>query len=470
MIYANVNLEIKDDIAKADRNIILYKGDKNVELRFIIHDNRFIVLNSTYAQLLIKRPSASPIFSDVAPIQGDAVVFLVTKDMIDELQEIGAYSFQIRLFDDSMEGRVTLPPCEECLIIKEPLAEEVARVDEGMVNYSLVGEGEEEEQVFDEEGDYIKTDWQDGDIITDTRLNKVEDALHELSTRGIDTSQLVGRNMEGVEQTPYTIEEVSGVGLIRHYGDPVIGKVHSETYNDPDNIATGTYSTARGYMCQATGEYSYASGWGSIASGLCTRATGLLATASGPYATCEGTRCKATKNNAHAEGDTCIASGNNAHAEGYRTQATTNQAHSEGGFTVSSGVYSHAEGENSKASGRGAHAEGYYTVASGRNAFAAGEYVTSSGRGQFCIGKYNTANTTDLFIIGCGTANTTEGRMNAHTVNTSGVAWYRGGVYVGGTKQSEGNKLLSTADIYFDADGNLVVSVGGVTKKFAPIE
>ena len=470
MIYANINLEIKDEIVKADRGVVLYKGDKNVELRFIMLGNRFIVQDSTYAQLLIKRPTTSPIFSEVAQIDNDTVVFLITKDMIDELNEIGEYSFQIRLFDDNMEARVTLPPCEECLIVKSPLAEEIAIVNEGMVNSSLVGEGEEE-QVFDEAGDYIKTEWQDGDIITDTRLNKVEDALYELSTKGaeLDTSKLVGRSMDGVEQVPYTIEEVNG-GLVRHYGDPVIGKANSETFNDPDNIATGTYATARGYMCQALGEYSYASGWGSIASGLCTRATGLLAQATGPYATCEGTRCQATKNNAHAEGNMCIASGNNAHAEGYETQATTNQAHSEGGFTVASGVYSHAEGENAKASGRGAHAEGYYTLASGRNAFAAGEYTKSSGRGQFCIGKYNAANTSDLFMIGCGTADTTEGRKNAHTVSSTGVAWYRGDVYVGGEKQAEGKKLLSTADIYFDTDGNLVVSVGGVTKKFAPIE
>ena len=244
----------------------------------------------------------------------------------------------------------------------------------------------------------------------------------------------IGKDMTGIVQTPYTIEETSEE-LIRHYTDPVEGGEYAEVYNDPENVATGAYSNAKGYMTQATGDYSESSGWATIASGIASKASGLLAVASGPYAIAEGTRVQATKNNAHAEGDGCIASGNNAHAEGYRTNATTNQAHSEGGFTTASGVYSHAEGEYSTASARGAHAEGFYTVASGRNSFAAGEYTKAAGRAQFVIGKYNTSNSTDIFIIGNGTADTTEGRKNAFTIDPNGNTWIAGNVTVGADKK-----------------------------------
>ena len=45
---------------------------------------------------------------------------------------------------------------------------------------------------------------------------------------------------------------------------------------------------------------------------------------------------------------------------------------------------------------------------------------------------------------------------------------YKGDVYVGGTSQDNGNKLLSTADIRFNAAGKLVVTINGVTKTFNP--
>ena len=66
MIYANVNMVVKDYESVCDKKIVLYGGDKNVQIRFIIKDNKFTVLENTYAQLLIKRPKATPIFSEIS--------------------------------------------------------------------------------------------------------------------------------------------------------------------------------------------------------------------------------------------------------------------------------------------------------------------------------------------------------------------------------------------------------------------
>lgn len=186
MIYATVNLNIGDYESTCDKKIILYRGDQNVEIRFNMIGNRFTVLESTYAQLIIKRPSATSIFSEPSPIQNEMVVLTISEDMIDEMKEIGEYTFQIRLYDNEMTARATLPPCEGCIIIERPIAIE----GESAVNYSLVNDSivmladeTPEEEIFTDDDEYNRTIWVDGDLITDTRLNKIEDALYYINQK-----------------------------------------------------------------------------------------------------------------------------------------------------------------------------------------------------------------------------------------------------------------------------------------------
>lgn len=120
MIYATVSMTVENGEAKCDEKIHLCRGDKNVELRFIL-ENPFVVANTTYAQMIIKRPSTMPIFSEKAAIENNVVIFSITEDMIDELSEIGAYDIQIRLYDD-LNARVTLPPVSAALEITEAIA------------------------------------------------------------------------------------------------------------------------------------------------------------------------------------------------------------------------------------------------------------------------------------------------------------------------------------------------------------
>ena len=185
MIYASIRMIVEDHQCICDKTIVLYRGDKNVELRFAIKGNRFTVLESTRAQLMIRRPSATSVFSDIVPIENDTVVFVITAEMIDELRELGDYSFQVRLYDESMNARATLPPCEGALIVKAPLVvENESLVNLALVNTSLVTDSQALEiEIFTEDGRYIVTEWMNGDIITDVKLNKLEQAIYELSGR-----------------------------------------------------------------------------------------------------------------------------------------------------------------------------------------------------------------------------------------------------------------------------------------------
>lgn len=196
MIYIERNIEIKNNAAKIEEPIILYKGDKNVEVNFIIENSPYkhrAGIETTYGQLVIKRPSSAPIFSDVAKVSNGKVLFIVSGDMIDELEELGSYDFQIRLINADMTSRATLPPVTGGIVIKEPICEE-ATVNTANVNNTEnagVISGEPVD-LFDEEGHYIKTVWKSGDLITDVRLNRVEDAIYAMTELVGDIDSILG--------------------------------------------------------------------------------------------------------------------------------------------------------------------------------------------------------------------------------------------------------------------------------------
>ena len=191
MIYATVNLSIRERECVCDKVITLYRGDKNVQIRFVLEDNRFTIVDETYAQMVIHRPFSDSIFTEVSLIENNTFILTITGDMIDELIEIGTYQFQIRLYDNDMKSRATLPPCNEALIIERPIVESSESfVNVSRVNDSAIVSVSEYMDVFDENGDYAKTTWLDGDIITDARLNKIEDALYDINKKTENNSKI----------------------------------------------------------------------------------------------------------------------------------------------------------------------------------------------------------------------------------------------------------------------------------------
>ena len=132
------------------------------------------------------------------------------------------------------------------------------------------------------------------------------------------------------------------------------------------------------------------------------------------------------------EGERTIASGIYSHAEGSVTMASGDSSHAEGYGTIARGESSHAEGEECKASGPSSHAEGHGTVASGKSSHAEGRYNIEDTEGKYA------------HIVGNG--NAWNNRSNAHTLDWDGNAWFAGDVFVGGSSQDDGIKLLKTGE------------------------
>ena len=199
MIYIERKIKIKRNQAKIEEPIVLYRGDMNIELKFSIENNPFkFGTEKTFGRLIIKRPEAKPIFSEAVEMSSSRVIFIVTEEMIDGLDadgnpanELGAYDFQIQLLNEDNTSIGSLPPVTGGIIIKEPLCEGAAAnityvnkrnayvmpANDNIATFAL----RDSDSLFDEDGNYNRTNWSGGDIITDDRLNKVEEALYQIN-------------------------------------------------------------------------------------------------------------------------------------------------------------------------------------------------------------------------------------------------------------------------------------------------
>lgn len=196
MIFTERQITVHKGKSSINEPVILYRGDYEVSIKFTIMKSEFKFKNginlavsekATHGQLAILAPYGGNIFSEMVKCEDGAVTFTLTKEMMDQLEEVGLYSFQIRLFDYYRESRVSIPPVEFGIEVREPVASEDHdnTVSEAIVGYSIAkvvdGLNEDVGDTFDVNGNYNKTDWETGDRISEEKLNKIEDALDKIN-------------------------------------------------------------------------------------------------------------------------------------------------------------------------------------------------------------------------------------------------------------------------------------------------
>ena len=195
MIHTNRIVTVGEQESIIDRPIVLYRGDREVEIEFTLVGNEFTFseegnviksVNASHGQLVLNTPSGEHMFSELEECHEGKVVFVVTKEMIDEFIEMGFYSFQIRLYDsEEMTSRVTIPPVMNGFDIRNPIAaeDETNVVDQGIVDYARIFKDQSNEELptFDWTGAYNKTEWEHHDVITENKMNKIEDALYSIN-------------------------------------------------------------------------------------------------------------------------------------------------------------------------------------------------------------------------------------------------------------------------------------------------
>ena len=297
MIFTERTIKISNDVCEIDKPIVLYRGDYNVEIRFTIIEcpykystknssNIIEEVDASYGQLVIRVPNdGAPIFSDVVETKRGSIVFTLSGEMIDESIEVGDYTFQIRLFDADKESRATIPPVENGISIREPIAfEDVTttnEVGEATVGYALTTAAATED-AFDSQGNYNKTTWGTGDRITAAKLNKIEAGID-----GVNKKVASGGTGGGVADS---------VDWSNVQNKPTIPTNTSQLTNDsgfitnvPDEYITETELNARRYASEqyvddAVNNASISGGYTHPATHPASMITGLSAVAtSGSY-------------------------------------------------------------------------------------------------------------------------------------------------------------------------------------------
>ena len=196
MIVTDRTITVRKGVSSIDDPVIVYRGDYEVAIRFTIMNNKFKYMSgvnmiesekASYGQLAILTPYGGNVFSDMVRCSEGAVAFVMSKELMDQIEEVGLYSFQIRLFDGNRESRISIPPVEFGIEIREPVASEDHdnTVNNAIIGYSIAkvvdGLNEDVPDAFDANGRYNKTDWETGDRITEGKLNKIEDALDKIN-------------------------------------------------------------------------------------------------------------------------------------------------------------------------------------------------------------------------------------------------------------------------------------------------
>ena len=263
MIFTERTIKMSNDVCEIDNPIVLYRGDYNVEIRFTIIEcpYKYTTKNSTniieevdasYGQLVIRVPNdGSPIFSDVVETKKGSVVFTLSREMIDESIEVGDYTFQIRLFDANKESRATIPPVENGILIREPIAtEDVSTTNEvgvAAVGYAMTTTGTPED-AFDSQGNYNKTTWATGDRITSDKLNKIEAGID-----GVNKKVASGDTGGEVDLSDYQTKTDASLKTI---SKTIVGAIneHDSQIKDIANLSLTKHTDGKVYIKKQDGE------------------------------------------------------------------------------------------------------------------------------------------------------------------------------------------------------------------------
>lgn len=116
MITKNVTLTVKDDKATLSDKIVLYQGDKGIEVYFTLvgfnYKFKTSDLSGVYVDAKLKKPSGVVVSMQNMSISGtNKIKFIIDSTMTDESAEVGVHTLQMCLYDDSSKSNhVTIPP------------------------------------------------------------------------------------------------------------------------------------------------------------------------------------------------------------------------------------------------------------------------------------------------------------------------------------------------------------------------
>lgn len=200
MIKYNYEVSVNENRAKLNKDIFLFRGNRNIHYYFSIKGARFAFekegdlienANAIYAAVTVIKPNGVEVANAIAPVENGLIHLKVTEDLIDEEVEVGDFDLVFDLFDDT-DGAVTIPKVIGQFHVLErpcttPISELVAtnttnEVDQALTDYAIVTYAEPVAST-NADGTFAKKTWVAKEKITTAELNRMEEGISYVSSQ-----------------------------------------------------------------------------------------------------------------------------------------------------------------------------------------------------------------------------------------------------------------------------------------------
>lgn len=233
MIKYDYEITVNGNQAKLNKDIYLFRGNKNVHYYFAVKNASFNFKGSTdliektnaiNAAVTVIKPNNVEVASAIAKVENGKIHLKVTEDLIDEEVEVGDFDLVFDLFDDT-DGAVTIPKVIGQFHVLErpcttPISELVAtnttnEVDQALTDYAIVTYAEPVAST-NADGTFAKKTWVAKEKITTAELNRMEEGISDVSSQCKDIA-----NNFSTEQTDSS--------FIIKYGNKIIAEIPLNT-------------------------------------------------------------------------------------------------------------------------------------------------------------------------------------------------------------------------------------------------
>lgn len=218
MIKYDYEITVNGNQAKLNKDIYLFRGNKNVHYYFAVKNASFNFKGSTdliektnaiNAAVTVIKPNNVEVASAIAKVENGKIHLKVTEDLIDEEVEVGDFDLVFDLFDDT-DGAVTIPKVIGQFHVLErpcttPISELVAtnttnEVDQALTDYAITTYAEPVAST-NEDGTFAKKTWVPKEKITTAELNRMEEGISDVSSQCKDIAKQISNIKTEVEVT-----------------------------------------------------------------------------------------------------------------------------------------------------------------------------------------------------------------------------------------------------------------------------
>lgn len=195
MIKYDYEITVTGNTAKLNKDIHLFRENKNVHYYFAIKNASFNFKGSTdliektnaiNAAVTVIKPNGVEVANAIAPVENGKIHLKVTEDLIDEEVEVGDFDLVFDLFDD-VDGAVTIPkvagqfhvlerPCTTPISELAVATNTTNEVDYALTDYAITTYAEPVAST-NEDGTFAKKTWVPKEKITTAELNRMEEGI-----------------------------------------------------------------------------------------------------------------------------------------------------------------------------------------------------------------------------------------------------------------------------------------------------